>query len=115
VDDQPQAAQRALALDPGDEVVRQLDPLRRAPEDELAGMDDERLSVADRDVLGEVGRRVGQVDRLDAEVVEDPERRAEPEVDADGSSLITPSSTRRRIVPSDSTEVGMGPESVRGG
>ena len=53
-----------------------------APEDELAGVDDERLLVADLHELGEVLRRVGQVDRRDAVVVEDAERAAQAQVDA---------------------------------
>src|SRR3712207_2210304 len=51
VDDQAQAPDRALALDARDDVVRQLDPLLRAPEDELARVDDERLPVVDLDAL----------------------------------------------------------------
>jgi hypothetical protein len=37
-------------------------------------MDDELLLVLDRDVLGQVLRGTGQVDDLNAVVVEDPER-----------------------------------------
>ena len=47
VDEQPEPAQRALALEPGDEVVRQLDPFERLAEHELAGVEDERLVVRD--------------------------------------------------------------------
>ena len=43
VDQQPQPAQRALALEPRDEVVRQGDRLERLPEHELARVQDERL------------------------------------------------------------------------
>ena len=41
-------------------------------------------SVVDRDLLGEVRRRIAQVDRRDAVVVEDAERVAEAQVDARG-------------------------------
>jgi hypothetical protein len=84
VDDQAQPAQARLALDPGDEVLGQLDVLERAAEDELAGMDHEGLVAGDLDLLGEVRRRVAQVDRRDAVVVEDAEGRPEQEVDRRG-------------------------------
>ena len=45
-------------------------------------MDDERLLGRDDDLLGEVLRRLAEVDRRGAVVVEDPERVAEPQVDA---------------------------------
>jgi hypothetical protein len=82
VHDEAEPPQRRLALDPRDHVVGQLDVLLRAAEDELAGVDDERFAVVDLDVLGEVLRRIGQVDRADAVVVEDAERAAQPQVDA---------------------------------
>jgi hypothetical protein len=82
VDDEAQAAEARLALDPRDDVVGQLDPFERPPEAELAGVDDERLVVADRDLLGEVRRRLGEVDRGGAMVVEDAERVAKAQVDA---------------------------------
>ena len=83
VDDQPEAPERALALDPRDDVVGQLDPLERPPEAELARVDHERLVLAGDDhLLGQVLRRPPEVDRRGAVVVEDPERVAEPQVDA---------------------------------
>src|SRR5215218_1262892 len=55
VDEQADASQRAPALEPRDEVVGQLNPLHGLAEDELAGVQDERLVVPDREQLGEVG------------------------------------------------------------
>ena len=46
VDQQAESAERALALEAGDEVVGERDPLERRAEDELAGMQDERLVAA---------------------------------------------------------------------
>jgi hypothetical protein len=46
VDQQAEPPQARLALEPGHEVVRQLDPLEGLTEDELAGVEDERLVVA---------------------------------------------------------------------
>jgi len=51
-------------------------------EAELAWMDHKRLVLADRDRLRQVGRRVAQVDRRRAVVVEHAEGVAEPQVDA---------------------------------
>ena len=82
MDDQPEAADARLALDAGDDVVGQLDPLERAPEAELARVDHERLVVADHDLLGEARGRLAQVDRRGAVVVEHAERVAEAQVDA---------------------------------
>jgi hypothetical protein len=82
VDDQAESSERRLALDPGDDVVGQLDVLERPAEAELARVDDERLAVGDVDLLGQVRRRVAQVDRRRPVIVEDAERTAEPEVDA---------------------------------
>jgi hypothetical protein len=84
VHDQAQAAQAGLALDAGDHVVRQLDPFDGRAEHELAGMDHERGVVVDLDVLGHPRRRLGQVDRRQAVVVEDAKGRAELQIDARG-------------------------------
>src|SRR3954447_20337535 len=62
-----------LAFDPADDVVRDLDELMGPAEYELTGMNHEFAVVADLDVLGQVARRIAEVDRLDAVVVEDPE------------------------------------------
>ena len=80
----PRRPERALALDPRDDVVGQLDPLERPAEAELAGVDHERLVRGDDDLLGQVLGRIAQVDRRRAVVVEDAERIAEAQVDARG-------------------------------
>src|SRR4051794_18932499 len=84
VHDEPQATQRALALDPGDDVIRDHHVLERAPQHELPGVDDERPVVVDLDALGEIARRVVEVDRRRAVVVKDAERGPEPQVDRGG-------------------------------
>ena len=72
-------------------------------------------SLADRDLLGEVGRRVAQVDRRRRGGCGRRGRsrrgagrstRAGPARAPTGSMTIRPSSARRRIVPSERTEVG---------
>jgi len=113
VDDQTEAAQARFPLDSGHDVLRQLDPLHRAAEGELTGVDHERLSALDPDLLRQVARRLAQVDARHAVVVEHAEGVAEAQVHARGldqrlvprSILIRPSRTRRMIVPSDRTEV----------
>jgi hypothetical protein len=57
MDEQAEPAERRLALQPGDEVVRQLDPFERLAEHEFAGMEDERLVVGDVQQLGQVRLR----------------------------------------------------------
>ncbi len=54
---QPEAPERALAVEAGDEVVRQADALERRAEHELAGVQDERAAVVDLDQLGQIGHR----------------------------------------------------------
>jgi hypothetical protein len=81
VDDEPQAAQRALPFDSGNEVVGHLHDLLRAPEHELARVDHEGLVLVDLDELGQVVGRRSEVDRGHAEVVEDAERAAQAQVD----------------------------------
>jgi hypothetical protein len=82
VDDQAQPAQRALSLEPCDEIVGELDPLEGLPEHELTGMKDERLAVLDRDQLGQLLHRLPHVDKWVARVVEDAEAPIHPHVDA---------------------------------
>src|SRR3954468_17199845 len=81
MDDETEAPQRALALDAGDDVVGQHDVLLRPGQDELARMHDERLVRAEDDLLGQVARRIAEVDRPCAVVVEHAEGRAEAQVD----------------------------------
>ena len=54
VDQQAEAAERTLAFEPGDEVVREPDPLERRAEDELARVEDERVVAVDLDELGQL-------------------------------------------------------------
>ena len=62
VDQQAEPAERRLAFEASDEIVRQLDPLERLAEDELARVEDERLVVRDLEQLGQVGLRAADVD-----------------------------------------------------
>src|SRR5437588_2458663 len=84
VDQQPDPAERALALQAGHQVVRQLDALERLREDELARVEDERLARGDLEGLGDVLQRLADVDERVADVVEDAEVPVEPDVDARG-------------------------------
>ena len=81
MDEQAEAAQGALALQPRDEVVGQLDPFDGLAQDELAGMEDERLVVVHPEQLGQVGLGRTDVDVGVAVVAEDPEAAIEMEVD----------------------------------
>ena len=78
----PSRPSEALALEPGDEVIGQGDPLERGAEDELAGMEDERLVAGDLDELGQLRLVRARVDDRGAGVAEDPEPVPEVEVDA---------------------------------
>jgi hypothetical protein len=84
VDDQTETAQTRLSFYSRDDVVGQLDPLQRAPEAELAGVDHEALPRLHQHLLGEVVGRVAQVDRRGAVVVEDPEGVAHAQVHGGG-------------------------------
>src|SRR5438270_5700614 len=84
VDQQPDPAERALALQAGHQVVRQLDALERLREDELARVEDERLARGDLEGLGDVLQRLADVDERVADVVEDAEVPVEADVDARG-------------------------------
>ena len=116
VDDQPEPPERGLALDPRDDVVRQLDPLLGAPEAELAGVDDERLVLARRRPARS-GRSAGRFRSIAVTRWlwktrnESPSRRSTLAgctiVWSQGSITIRPSSTSWRIVPSERTEVGL--------
>ncbi len=81
MDEQPQAPETALPFEPGDQVVGQLDPLEGLAQDELAGMQDERILALDRGQLGEVALFLAGVDPGVAVVVEDTEVAVEVEVD----------------------------------
>src|SRR3954449_4571412 len=73
VDEQPQAAQRALALQPGDEVRTQRDPLEGRAEHELAWMENEGAVVVDLDELSQVLLGALRVDVGSGVVAEDAE------------------------------------------
>src|SRR3954447_7552622 len=81
VDQQAEAAEARPSFQPRHDVVRELHPLQRPAEHELARVEDERLLVRDREQLGEVGLRLARVDEGVAVVAEDAERAVEVEVD----------------------------------
>ena len=76
----PRRPKRALAFEPGDDVVGQLDPLDRLAQHELAGMEDEGLVGPDGAQLGQVGLLDARIDERVAMVVEDAELMVEMEV-----------------------------------
>ena len=84
VHDQSEPSEARLAFDARDDVIRDLNPLERTPETELARMDDKRVAVGNDDFLRQVRRRVTQIDRRRPVVVEDPERISQPQIDAGG-------------------------------
>lgn len=79
---QPQAPQRALALQPGGEIVGQGDDLVRAGEDELPGVEDERLVALRLHEAGQVGLLDGGVDVGVPVILEHPEVAVEAHIDA---------------------------------
>jgi hypothetical protein len=81
VDQQAQPSQRALALEPGDEIVRKANALERRAENELARVEDERPVVVDLDQLSQLVLGLLDVDEGIAGVVEDPEVPVDPHVD----------------------------------
>jgi hypothetical protein len=82
VDQQAEAAQTALPIESGDDIVREPDPLKRRAEHELTGVEDEWPLVVDLDELGQVVLRLLDVDEGVARVVEDAEEAVHPHVDA---------------------------------
>jgi hypothetical protein len=82
VDQEAESAQRALALEAGDQVVGKRHPLERRAEDELAGVEDERPLVVDLDQLRQLLLRLLDVDVRVTRVVEDPEEAVDADVDA---------------------------------
>ncbi len=79
---QAEATERALALEPGGDVVGQRHDLERRPEHELAGMQHERLVRVGLDQSGQVGLVDRRVDVRVLVVVEQPEELVQPDVDA---------------------------------
>lgn len=82
VGDQPQPSQRALALQPRREVVGERDDLVRTGEDELSGVEDERLVTLGLDEPRQVRLLDRGVDVGVAVILEHPEVAVEPHVDA---------------------------------
>src|SRR4051794_7404917 len=82
VDQQPEAAEARLALEPADDVIRKLHPLERLAQDELAGMQDERILARDLDQLGQLLHRLAHVDVGVARVVKHAELAVGAHVDA---------------------------------
>src|SRR4051794_10256264 len=82
MDEEPEASERALALQARYEIVGQPHALQRRPEDELAGVEDERLLARDLDELGQLLLRLLHVDVRVARVVEDAEEAIDPHVEA---------------------------------
>ena len=72
VDEEPQPPQGGLALEPGHQVVGDADPLQGRPQDELPGVEDERLPLGDLDQLGEVLEVLSDVDYAHGVVTEQP-------------------------------------------
>jgi hypothetical protein len=70
---QSEPAERGLALEPGRDVVRERDELERAAEDELAGVQDERLQRGGLDQVRQLGLVLGRIDERLLVVVEEPE------------------------------------------
>ena len=88
VDEQAESSERGLAFDPRNDVVGEADCLKRRAEHELAGVQDERLAVADLDRLHEVRRLIERVDDLARVVAKYEERIAESDIDTRGLDLL---------------------------
>ena len=82
--EQAEAAEARLPLQPGGDVVGERHDLVRAPERELPRVQDERLVGLDLDHPREVGLVLGGIDERVFVVVEQPEVPVEPHVDARG-------------------------------
>ena len=102
---QAEAAERALAVEPCDEVVGQTQALERGAEHELAGMEDEGATLGDLDELGQIRHRLLHIDVRIATRMEDAEAGVAPYIDAAGlhervvkrSSETRPSAIASRI------------------
>ena len=81
MDEQPESSEARSSLEPRHEIVRQLDPLERLTEHELARVEHEGLVVGDRQELGEVGLGLARVDVGVTVVAEDTEGAVDVEVD----------------------------------
>ena len=81
VDQQPEAPERALPVDAGDEVVGHGDPLERRAEHELARVEHEHAVGGDLDELGEAAHVLLDVDHPGGVVAEHAEQRVDPHID----------------------------------
>ena len=81
VDEEAEAAERRLSLEPRHQVVRQRHAFEGGAEHELAGMEDERAAFGDLDQLGEVLLGLLRVDVRRRVVAEDAEQRVDVQVD----------------------------------
>ncbi|GMU78917.1 MAG: hypothetical protein AMXMBFR46_17100 [Acidimicrobiia bacterium] len=81
VGEQPEASERALAVETGGEVVGQHHPLERRRENELSRVEDERVGVAHLHELGEVLLGLLRVDEGRGVVAEHPEVAVDAQVD----------------------------------
>src|SRR5215210_7373728 len=79
-----QPAQRALPLEPGNQIVREGHSFERLPEHEFPGVQDEGLAVRRRHQLGQVLHRLAHVDVGVARVVEHAELAIDPDIHARG-------------------------------
>ena len=82
--EQPEAAQRRLALHPGGDVVGEGHHLVGGPEHELPRVQDERVVAVGLDHPGQVGLVGRRVDVRVLVVLEDPEVAIQPDVDRRG-------------------------------
>jgi len=92
-----QAAQGALAVDAGDDVVGQGHRLLGGGEDEGAGLDDEGLVVLDDDELSEVVPGLADIDVGAAGDAEGPEGAVEVKVDGGGLNGVAVKRDKLRI------------------
>ncbi len=81
MDEQAEPPERRLALQAGDQIVRQLDPFERLTQHELTRVQHEGLVVGDAQKLGQVRLGRADVDVWIAVVAEDAEAAVQVEVD----------------------------------
>ena len=81
MDQQAEPAERRLAFDPGDEIVRYSDPLQSRAEHELAGVKHEHAIVGDRDQFGQVFEVLLDIDDAGRVIAKHPEQIADLDID----------------------------------
>ena len=119
VDEEPEAAQRALALQPRYEVVRQRYAFESGAEHELAGVEDERTSLTHLDQLGEVFLMLLGVDVGRGVVAEDAEVAVDVEVDRRRlhrlvAQRVDHDATGRELLPDGDVRQDHGGEPIQG-